>query len=108
MSKNIEDEIKDLISNEIKGNFSITNFHGVDLKKCLIEPFRQTFEKSYKVGELDDLFVVLKEFPQTNKGYLIAYNPREKLFGLGLQGAEGNYPLVLGYYDTFLEALQGM
>ena len=64
MSKNIENEIKELIASEIKDNFSITNLHGVDLKKCLVEPFRQTFEKSFKAGEFVELFVVLKEHPQ--------------------------------------------
>ena len=108
MSKKIEDKIKELVSHEIKGNYSISNLHGVDLTKCLVEPYCQTFEKSFKAGELDDLFVVLREYPQTNEGYLIVYNPSEKLFRLGLQSEKGNYPLLLGYYDTFLEALQGM
>lgn len=100
MSKKIEDEIK--------GDYSITNLHGVDLGKCLVEPFCQTFEKSFKAGEFDELFVVLREYPQTTAGYVIVYNSREKLFGLGLQGEMGKSPLLLGYYDTFLEALQGM
>lgn len=108
MNKKIEDEIKDLINNEIKSNYSITNLHGVDLKKCLVEPFLKVFEKSFREGEFDDLFVVLKEYPQGTEGYLIVYNPREKLFGLGLQGQTKKCPLLLGYYDTFLEALQGM
>jgi hypothetical protein len=55
---------------------------------CLarVEPFQQNFEKSFKVGEFDDLFVVLKEYLHTTDSYLIAYNPRGKNFGFFLQG----------------------
>lgn len=71
MSNSIENQIKELIASEIKGNFSITNLHGVDLKKCLVEPFRQIFEKSFREGEFVELFVILKEHPQTSEGYLV-------------------------------------
>lgn len=43
MNKKIEDEIKELISNEIKGDYTMTNLHSVDLKKFLVEPFCETF-----------------------------------------------------------------
>ena len=107
MTMKLEDQINEIIRSEIGGNYSISNLHGVDLKKCLVEPYLQVFEKSFKEGELVELYVVLKEHPTANDGYQITYNPQEKLFGLGLSGS-GKYPLLLGYYDTFLEALEGM
>lgn len=54
MSKKIED---------IKGDYTMTNLHGVDLKKCLLEPFCRTFEKSFQDGEFENFFVVLRELP---------------------------------------------
>ena len=66
------------------------------------------FEKSFKEGEFVELVVVLMENPDTKEGYLIGYNPQDKRFGLGLQSVGGKEPLLLGYYHTFLEALEGM
>lgn len=103
----IVNRIKKLILSEIKGDYSITNAHGVDLKKCLVEPYLQKFEKSFKKGEMVDVYIVLEENPESKNGHQIIYDPQEKIFGLGLS-EEGKYHLLLGYYDTFLESLNGM
>ncbi len=107
MINKIRNQIHEIIRSEISENDSITNLHGINLKRCLIEPYLQIFEKSFKEGEVAELYVVLKEDPDKNQGYQIAYNPKDKLFGLCIFG-DGKYPLLLGYYGTFLEALDGM
>jgi hypothetical protein len=103
----IENQIKYIVQNEIDGNIAITNWHGVDLVKCLVEPYPATFEMSFRDSETVELYVVLEESQNSEKSYQIAYNPVEKLFGLCLL-TQGENRLLLGYYDTFLDALEGM
>ena len=38
-------QVKEKIEKEIAGDWSITNAHGVDLKKCLVEPKKGIFEQ---------------------------------------------------------------
>src|SRR5688572_19923391 len=106
MNKKI-DEIKKIILDEIKASFEISTWHGVDVEKCLVEPYLDIFEKSFKEGETVDLYVVLEEHSNRHEGYLIVYNSEEKLFGLVLV-SKCKHGLLLGYYDTFLETLKGM
>jgi hypothetical protein len=107
MSKT-EDQIKEIIQSEVKGDFTIsTNLHGVDLKKCLVEPYLETLEDSFNEGQTVQMYVVLKEHPDSEEGYQIVYDPKENMFGLSIQG-KGRDRVFLGYDGTFLESLQGM
>ncbi len=103
----IEVQIKQIIQLEVKGDFTISNLHGVDLKKCLVEPYLEILEDSFNEGQTIQMYVVLKEHPESDEGYQIVYDPTEKMFGLSIQG-KGQYRVFLGYDGTFLESLQGM
>jgi hypothetical protein len=103
----VEDHIKEIIQSEIQGDLTISNSHGVDLKQCLTEPYLETLEDSFNEGQTIQMYVVLKEHPNSDAGYQIVYDPEEKMFGLSIQG-KGKYRVFLGYDGTFLESLKGM
>jgi hypothetical protein len=99
--------IKDLIQSDIKGDFTISNLHGVDLNKCLVEPYLEICEDSFHEGQTIELYVVLKEHPESDDGYQIAYDPIEQMFGLTIRG-RGDRRVFLGFDGSFLESLKGM
>lgn len=103
----IEEQIKQIIQSETKGDLGISNLHGVDLKRCLVEPYLETLEDSFNEGQTIQMYVVLKEYPDSSEGYQIVYDPKENMFGLSIQG-KGQYRVFLGYDGTFLESLKGM
>lgn len=102
-----EDHIKEIVQLEIKGDLNISNLHGVDLRKCLVEPYLETLEDSFNKGQTVRMYVVLKEHPNSDQGYQIVFDPQENMFGLSIQG-EGPYRVFLGYDGSFLESLKGM
>jgi len=104
----MEEKIKQIIKNELKGDFGISNSHGVDLIKCLVEPYLDTFEGSLHPEQHVDLYVVLKEFPDSEEGYQIVYFPKFNKFGLALGRYKEKTGIFLGIYGTFLETLKGM
>ncbi|NBU21252.1 hypothetical protein EBS43_07570 [bacterium] len=103
----IETQIKNIIQAELKRNLEISNLHGVDLKRCLVEPYQEIFENSFNESELMALYVVLKEDPVNDSGYQIVYDSQRGKFELSIAG-KGIYRVFLGYYGSFLETLEGM
>lgn len=103
----IEAQIKQVIHDQIDGDLTISNLHGVDLKTCLVEPYLETLEDSFNEGQTIQVYVVLKEFPESNEGYQIVYDPKEKLFGLSIAG-KNSLGVFIGFYGTFLDTLKGM
>lgn len=105
--ESIESQIKKRVELELQGRMDISNSHGVDLKRCLVEPYQETFEDSFREGELLDLYVVLKEDPINDAGYQIVCDSQTGRFGLSISG-KGERRVFLGFYGSFLETLQGM
>jgi hypothetical protein len=99
--------IKDIIQAELKGDLTISNLHGIDLSRCLVDPYLETLEDSFAEGETIDMYVVLKEHPDSEDGYQIVYDPAENMFGLSILG-KSTRRVFLGFDGTFLEALEGM
>ena len=100
-------QIKALIKSEIGNNLSLINPHGVDLRRCLVEPTLETFEDSREPGKTLQLYVVLKEFPDSDRGYQIVCDVDTSAFGLSIRG-KGLHREFLGFYGSFLDTLQGM
>lgn len=102
-------EVRAIIEAEIGGDWSQSNAHGVDLRKCLVQPrkavCRNTFPK-LEGGKSLPLWIVLEEKPGTRDGYLIVFDERRGVFGLG--DWNGDTPVFLGFHGTFLNALQSM
>jgi hypothetical protein len=73
-------EITQIIEKEINNDWSITNWHNVDLKRCLYRPRKKLFS-SYQ-NELERFWLVLEECPETLERYKIVFDEETKRFGL--------------------------
>ena len=103
------DEVRAIIAGEIGAASSLPNSHGIDLKRCLVIPRRVSCRNSFSVlndGKPIPLWIVLEERPGSPEGYLIVFDDRRRVFGLA--DWDGITPVFLGFYGTFLNALQGM
>jgi hypothetical protein len=102
-------DVRAIIESEIGGDWSQTNAHGVDLRRCLIPPrkvkCRNTFPK-LRGGKPLSLWIVLEETPGTRDGYLIVFDGKRNTFGLA--DWDGDTPVFLGFHGSFLNTLQGM
>lgn len=100
-------EVSEIIEREIDGDWSLSNAHGVDLKRCLVPPVKKTYDDSFKEGETIELWLVLEEVPEDKSGYKIVYDEKSGMFGLATNGAHGQ-DVFIGFYGTFLDTLEGM
>ncbi|HYX71806.1 MAG TPA: hypothetical protein VE732_03480 [Nitrososphaera sp.] len=100
-------EISEIIEREINDNWSLSNAHGVELKRCLVPPTKLVYQDSFKEGETIELWLVLEEIPEDKSGYKIIFDEESRMFGLATGGAHG-HDVFIGFYGTFLETLEGM
>lgn len=100
-------EISEIIECEIDGNWSLSNAHGIDLKRCLTIPTKRVYEDSFDQNESLELWLVLEETPEDQSGYKIVFDESSRMFGLAVKGFK-NKDVFLGYYGSFLETLEGM
>src|SRR5262245_14295045 len=102
-------EVRRIVEAEIGEDWSRTNLHKTDLRRCLIEPrkhrCRNTFPKMDE-GRPLDLWIVLEEFPREKRGYLIVFDDQTQRFGLADWEESG--PVFLGFHGTFINTLEGM
>lgn len=100
-------EISQLVEQEIDGNWSRANAHGVDLRRCLVKPTKRVYEDC--VGsETIELWIVLEEVPEDQSGYKIVFDERTGVFGLATRNFSGRPDGLVGFYGSFLEALDAM
>jgi hypothetical protein len=102
-------EVRAIIEAKLDGDLSTTNGHGVDLRKCLVEPrrvaCRNTFPKLQE-GKPLQLWIVLEETLGKSDGYLVVFDEERAKFGLA--DWDGEFPVFLGFHGTFLDSLRGM
>ncbi len=96
-------EISKLIEKEIGGNWSISNWHYCDLKKCLIRPNKR---KIQFFEEVKEVWIVLEENPETLEGYKVFFDDETNKFGLAAYSEPFGY--VCNLHDTFLGAFKAM
>jgi hypothetical protein len=99
-------EISQIIEWELNGDWSLSNAHGVDLKRCLVTPILQTYD-NFNQTETLGLWLVLEEMSDDKSGYKIVFDEKSKMFGLAMSSF-GKHYIFLGFYGTFLETLEGM
>lgn len=100
-------QVRALVDAEIAGRWDERNGHGVDLRRCLVDPPRR---ETYRDGSVDDaavtLWLVLEENPASHRGYEVVFEESCGAFGLAVR-VDGA-PVFIGRYGTFLDALRGM
>jgi hypothetical protein len=102
-------EVLEIVEREIGGNWSTSNAHGVDLKRCLLtSPVKMAFEVGPSHGKTKELWLVLEEAPETKSGYKIVFDEERRSFGLAITDARTKGNVFLGYYGSFLSTLEGM
>ncbi len=103
-------EITTIIESEIAGDWTRSNYHGVDLRECLVPPRKCTFCNGFpqlNEGKPVELWIVLEELPGEKEGYLIVCDDSGTQFGLADWNGS-NPPVLLGFHGTFLDALAAM
>ncbi len=98
--------VAQIIITDLAENPHFFNSHGVDVQAALVPPQQMKFQNSFREGEILILWLVLKECPNENEGYLVVFDERTNEFGLAVYGNQ--LPVFIGYYGSFTETLSGM
>jgi hypothetical protein len=73
-----------LVEKEIDGNWSLSNWHGCNLRKCLVQPELREYDDWS--GRRVQLWLILEEDPEERSGYKIVYSEEAAMFGLAIPG----------------------
>jgi hypothetical protein len=101
-------QVSQIVADEINGDWSVSNAHGIDLKRCLVVPARHDYADPITEDQSVSLWLVLEEVPEDQSGYKIVFDEATLQFGLAIGDTERNRDVFLGYYGTFLETLASM
>ena len=101
-------DVSQILENEIAGDWSVSNAHGVDLERCLVAPVRCDYADPIVDGRSLSMWLVLEEVPEDHSGFKIVFDEATRQFGLATADAKQNRDVFLGFYGTFLEALKSM
>jgi hypothetical protein len=108
------EEVRALIEDEIAGDWSRTNLHACDLRRCLVPPVLRDYDDCGTPLPTDPprvvrLWLVLEEIPEERSGYQIVYSEQAGMFGLATTDISGSPRNVfLGCYGSFLETYASM
>lgn len=106
------EDVRGLIEREVAGDWSQTNLHGCDLRRCLVSPELREYDDRGSGRPLVEpypvilLWRVLEEMPDGPDGYKIVFGEEAGMFGLAVPGSPRD--VFIGYYGTFLDAYRGM
>lgn len=100
-------QVRQTVLNEIAGDWDRSNAHGVDLRKCVVDPpRRRIYADSFNADSPIELWLVLEEDPDNRGGYEIVFDELRGQFGLATTTKD--VPVFLGWYGTFIDTLNGM
>jgi hypothetical protein len=94
------------IEDEVAGDWSRSNAHGVNLRACLVSPTRKSFREH--PDRLVELWLVLEEIRETCGGYKIVFDERCGRYALATADVNDSVDFYLGSYGTFLETIEAM
>lgn len=104
--------VRELVEREIADEWSLTNLHGCDLRRCLVTPELREYDDSgggcppVEPPPVIRLWLVLEETPEDRDGYKIVYGEEAGMFGLALPGPLRD--VFIGYYGSFRETFRSM
>lgn len=99
-------QITEIIDRDLREHPDFFNSHGVDLAKCRVAPTRITCADSFNDNQPVELWLVLREVPDSDAGYLVVFDAGHGRFGLAT--AADPLPVLLGWDGSFTQALAGM
>ena len=99
-------QIDEIIDRDLREHPDFFNSHHVNLDKCRVTPSRITCANSLNGNAPIQLWIVLREPPETKGGYLVVFDEARGTFGLAVE--RGLLPVFLGWYGSFTETLTGM
>ncbi len=82
------------------------NPHGLDLRRCLVQPTRVRCTDAFERGKQFDAWLVLEERPDSEDGYRIIFDEASGRFGLAC-GTRSDL-VFIGFSGSFLNTVQGM
>lgn len=106
------DVLKKVIA-EIDGRWETSNAHGVDLRRCLVDPTLVSMNTSNPVSsgvaveEAIAVWIVLEEHPDTRDGYKVVLEEETGDFGLAMTCEDGEL-FYIGPYGDFMTTLRAM
>jgi hypothetical protein len=101
------EDVSRIISDEIGDDWKHSNWHGCDLRACLVTPERRLLSDFRDESKTLEMWLVLEEDADTHTGYRIVFDEKERQFGLAIEGMHGR-DVWLGYYGSFLQTFDGM
>jgi hypothetical protein len=106
------EDVPMLVEREIAGDWTRSNAHGCDLRRCLVWPELRDFE-DFGGGRpprdppsMIPLWLVLEESPEDRGGYKIVFDEAANKFGLAIPGSPRD--VFIGHYGSFLGAYRSM
>jgi hypothetical protein len=99
-------DVRELLESEINGDWSRSNGHACDLRRCLVNPEKRPYQNSFS-GGIDEFWLVLEEEPETRSGYKIIYDEGHQQYGLACPGFSGQ-DVFIGWYGSFWDSFEGM
>jgi hypothetical protein len=96
-------EITQMIESEINGDWSISNWHGCDLKKCLVRPKKRKIRFG---DEIKEVWIVLEENPEMFSESKVFYDDETKEFGPAFDAEP--FGFACNSHDSFIEAFKSM
>jgi len=107
------EQVAEYVKTKIGGQWTESNAHGVDLRKCLVTPRKlKLISRIVKDGQIRDsvvdVWLVLEEVPGGD-GYSIFFDEDDEEFGLATKGFPSDpYPVICGCCGDFWTTLRGM
>lgn len=101
------EEVRRRVENEIGDDWQRTNAHGCEFRRCLVKPALVECSRNSDGSEAVEVWVVLKENPDSDIGYRVVYCEKDDGFGLATK-LVGNIDWYMGSYGTFIKAYDAM
>ena len=102
------EDIAQIVLKEIGDDWNHSNHHGVELRKCLVQPQKMCFYLDTNSEKQEEYWLVLEDIPEDGSGYKIVFDENTSMFGLATSDVKSNRNYFIGLYGNFLETVDAM